>query len=64
MAFKYTCVVLLLCVTVLSVQGKHVKENKSKPLKGNLCLWFRIIHVAFPYVLSYVRQCSRYPGEI
>ena len=38
MAFKLTCVALVLYVTILLVQGKHVKHGKSKSQKegGNV----------------------------
>ena len=49
MALKYTCVVLLLCVTVLSAQGKHVKKDKSKPQKGNVALPCMFFFVCKPW---------------
>lgn len=41
MGFKYTCVVLLLCVIFHSSQAKHLKKDKSTK-KGMDLLWVRI----------------------
>lgn len=61
MAFKYTCVILLLSLAVLLAQGEHAKKlkDKSKPHKGTT--YDRFSLYAF---LACVRQRQHCSGKI